>query len=117
MNPEIWPYRVGVRHFKPPRRSQGMSWQHQSQQSGGNVQHSDSNGNLGNNRPQQLQCNQVQLQNQGNHELSQIQSNHSKIGSKNEAPLGNPSFSIELQNKFGVLAESTEQECEVFNTN
>ena len=45
MNPEVWPYRVGVRHFKPPKRSrQGMSWQEQSQQNGGqtgqNTQHS-----------------------------------------------------------------------------
>ena len=33
MNPDIWPYRVGVRHYKPPRRT-GISWQ---QQSGGQL--------------------------------------------------------------------------------
>jgi galactitol-specific phosphotransferase system IIB component len=38
MDPEVWPYRVGVRHFKPPRRSrQGMTWNEQSQQNGGQV--------------------------------------------------------------------------------
>ena len=36
MKPEVWPYRVGVRHYKPPRRNaQGMSWKQQSQQTGG----------------------------------------------------------------------------------
>ena len=38
MDPEMWPYRVGVRHFKPPKRSrQGMTWQDQSRQNGGRV--------------------------------------------------------------------------------
>ena len=38
MNPEVWPYRVGVRHFKPPRMSrQGPSWQDQVKQGGGQV--------------------------------------------------------------------------------
>ena len=36
MDPEVWPYRVGIRHFKPQRRNkQGMSWEQQSQQNGG----------------------------------------------------------------------------------
>jgi hypothetical protein len=38
MKPEVWPYREGVRHYKPPRRNaQGMSRKQQSQQTGGNV--------------------------------------------------------------------------------
>ena len=38
MDPEVWPYRVGIRHFKPQRRSrQGMSWEQQTQQNGGHV--------------------------------------------------------------------------------
>ena len=33
MKPENWPYRVGMRHYKPQRRNgQGMYWQQQSQQ-------------------------------------------------------------------------------------
>jgi hypothetical protein len=37
MNPEIWPLRVGVRHYRQPRREQnrGSSWAEQSAQSGG----------------------------------------------------------------------------------
>ena len=34
MNPEVWPYRVGVRHYKAPRRKEGMSWNEQSKQAG-----------------------------------------------------------------------------------
>ena len=37
MDPEIWPLRVGVRHYRQPRRDQnkGTSWTEQSAQSGG----------------------------------------------------------------------------------
>ena len=39
MQPEVWPYRLGVWHYKPQRRNQqGMSWQQQSQQAGGQLQ-------------------------------------------------------------------------------
>ena len=36
---EVWPYRVGVRHYRPPRRADkmGSGWTGQSRQSGGNV--------------------------------------------------------------------------------
>ena len=44
MKPEVWPYRVGVRHFKPPRRNQGMSWNEQSEQAGGGHVGSQGNG-------------------------------------------------------------------------
>ena len=37
MKPEVWPYRVGVRHFKPKRRTHS-SWKDQSAQSGGNIE-------------------------------------------------------------------------------
>ena len=33
MKPEVWPYRVGIRHYRAPKR-QGISW---SQQSGQNA--------------------------------------------------------------------------------
>ena len=36
MMPDVWPYRVGVRHFKP-KKNQGPSWQQQSSQSGGQM--------------------------------------------------------------------------------
>ena len=36
MKPEVWPYRVGVRHYKPKRRT-NPSWNDQSAQSGGNI--------------------------------------------------------------------------------
>ena len=32
MKPDVWPYRVGVRHYRPPRR-QGLSWDQQTGQS------------------------------------------------------------------------------------
>jgi hypothetical protein len=39
LNPEVWPFRVGVRHYRPPRRGdkQEGGWQSQSGRSGGNV--------------------------------------------------------------------------------
>ena len=37
MKPEVWPYRVGVRHYKPKRRTQ-PSWNDQSAQAGGSIQ-------------------------------------------------------------------------------
>ena len=36
MKPEVWPYRVGVRHYRPKRRTQ-PSWNDQSAQSGGQI--------------------------------------------------------------------------------
>ena len=38
MNPDVWPYRVGVRIYKPKRIQN--SWSNQSSQTGGNVDHS-----------------------------------------------------------------------------
>lgn len=39
MNPDVWPYRVGVRHFIPPKRKpqQQQSWEAQSAQAGGRI--------------------------------------------------------------------------------
>ena len=38
LKPEVWPYRVAVRHYRPPRRERlEGSWQRQSEQSGGQV--------------------------------------------------------------------------------
>ena len=35
LKPEVWPYRVAVRHYRAPRRD--GSWQGQSGKSGGNI--------------------------------------------------------------------------------
>ena len=44
LNPEVWPYRVGVRPFKQKRNQyQQNSWQQQSGQAGGNVMMSQGN--------------------------------------------------------------------------
>ena len=57
MDPGVWPYRVGVRHFRAPKRSrQGAgdgSWASQSAQSGGRLEQGQSRGNGGQNRRQQ----------------------------------------------------------------
>ena len=47
LKPEVWPYRVGVRHYRPPRRPDrdASGWQDQSRQSGGNI--SSDNGGAG----------------------------------------------------------------------
>ena len=38
LKPEVWPYRVAVRHFKAPRRERSDgSWKSQSEQSGGRI--------------------------------------------------------------------------------
>ena len=60
MDPGMWPYRVGVRHFRAPQRSrQGAgdgSWASQSAQSGGRLEQGQNRGNGGQyRRPQQNQ--------------------------------------------------------------
>ena len=40
LKPEVWPYRVGVRHYRAPRRPDS-GWAGQSRQAGGNVSPSD----------------------------------------------------------------------------
>ena len=45
LNPEVWPYRVGVRHYKAPRRDRSEgSWQGQSERSGGHINRQASGG-------------------------------------------------------------------------
>ena len=54
LKPEVWPYRVGVRHYKAPRRERpDNSWQGQvEQQGGGDVQRGGQRGGVGT-RPKQ----------------------------------------------------------------
>ena len=51
MDPSMWPYRVGVRHYRAPQRSrQGAgdgSWASQSAQSGGRIEDRDSQSSVG----------------------------------------------------------------------
>ena len=49
LKPEVWPYRVAVRHFRAPRRPDraDSGWRGQSRQSGGNIT-SDTSGNQNN---------------------------------------------------------------------
>ena len=46
LSPEVWPYRVGVRHFRAPRRSDG-TWSSQSGRAGGLVDRGDRAGGQG----------------------------------------------------------------------
>ena len=50
LKPEVWPYRVAVRHYRAPRRDRSGgtdTWQGQSRQSGGQVSRQDGPGGTG----------------------------------------------------------------------
>ena len=49
LNPDVWPFRVGVRHYRPPRKSDRPEggWQGQSGRSGGHVNASHGSGQGG----------------------------------------------------------------------
>ena len=75
MQPEVWPYRVGVRHYKPQRRNQqGMSWQQQSQQAGG--------------QPQQRQQPPARV-----------------AGGPRAPRAAKPSFTLDVSNKYQILTD------------
>ena len=45
LKPEVWPYRVAVRHYKAPKRERTAgSWERQSEQSGGQINLEQANG-------------------------------------------------------------------------
>ena len=46
LKPEVWPYRVGVRHFRAPRRVES-SWQGQAERAGGLVDNGGVSPSLG----------------------------------------------------------------------
>ena len=77
MNPEVWPYRVGVRHYKPLRRNQGMSWNDQAKQAGG--------GNVGN---------------QGNNQQQNQQHRQPRYHQNKNRP---SPFNLDLQNRYQAL--------------
>ena len=117
MKPDIWPYRVGVRHFKPPRRT-GLNWQQQSSQSGGNLL----------NPPQSAigrQTSQQQFHQNGGNVTQQSQSHHGSQQSLNVPGSGNRQggvpgehspFTLNLQNRYSVLA-TADQNGDVFLMN
>ena len=48
LNPEVWPYRVAVRHYRAPRRDRAEgSWEGQSGRSGGQVNRSGNTAHQG----------------------------------------------------------------------
>ena len=116
MNPEIWPYRVGVRHYKPPRRN-GISWQQQTSQGGGHV-----NQDVGQNRRQMVQ-NSQQSQSQASsqslqrtvQQTNRDQGNSSNLG-ETSAGSGASPFQLNLQNRYSVLA-TADQNGDVFLIN
>ena len=72
MNPDIWPLRVGVRHFRQPRRDQSnrLSWQDQANKSGGMINQLRTVQDRSNHQNEQQQLRQPQFpyyQNQYHH--------------------------------------------------
>ena len=110
MRPEIWPYRVGVRHYKPPRRT-GMSWQQQSRQSGAQINPQSQLGGQMPRLPQNAGLAVPQPQSGQSGALSSGQDGAS--GGSN----GGPSpFTLPLQNRYSVLA-TVDQNGDVFLIN
>lgn len=84
LNPNIWPYRVAVRHFIPKRFPAQDSWQKQSQQTGGRIQ----------DQPQQ---NRQHQQSQGQQSRGQQPQGQQPQGQRRE------SFQLPLNNRFDGL--------------
>ena len=82
MNPDIWPYRVGVRHYRAPKK-QNMSWKSQSQKSGGQV-HEEANRTAG--KHQGYRGNERNLHNRDRQ--------------------ATPSFRLDVQNRFDPLRDN-----------
>ena len=110
MRPEIWPYRVGVRHYKPPRRT-GMSWQQQSRQSGGQMNPQSQLGGQMPRLPQQTGLAVPQPQSGQSGALSSGQDGASAGSNGVPSP-----FTLPLQNRYSVLA-TVDQNGDVFLIN
>ena len=88
MQPDIWPYRVGVRHYRPPKRSlQGPSWQQQSSMAGGIVQSQDGN----------------------NKQASSSRSNASRATVPSVIVPQSSPFNLDLQNKYQALTDNSDE--------
>ena len=91
MRPEIWPYRVGIRHYRPPKR-QGLTWEQQLEKSRTNQEHS--------------------RQNQGTLRQTPGYSRHQFTPAPTSFRL--PSVTLDLHNKYAPLIDLNG---EVFNQN
>ena len=79
LKPDIWPYRVAVRHFRAPKRSE-QSWNNQSSKTGGIISENSQNLNLG--------CAQTHL-NPG-------------VSTQHQETFSTP---INVSNQFGILSD------------
>ena len=86
--PEVWPYRVGVRHYKAPRRERtDNSWQGQFEQSGGGDVHQGQHRQTGT-RPKQ-----------------HLPPGHQRYGGPRQQVMEQPSPGpIEISNFYNALA-------------
>ena len=88
LKPEVWPYRVGVRHYKAPRRERtDNSWQGQVEQSGGGEVHQGQHRQTGT-RPKQ-----------------HLPPGHQRYGGPRQQVMEQPSPGpIEISNFYNALA-------------
>ena len=92
LKPEVWPYRVGVRHYRAPRRERSdNSWQGQvDQKGGGNVQHGVQRGGAGG---------------VGTRHKQTLPPGHPSYGGRHQQVMAKqPPAGIDISNIFSVLA-------------
>ena len=92
MDPDIWPLRVGVRHYRQPRREQntGTSWNEQADKSGGVINQNQQNKSFQNTQIR-YQQNQYHQQSQG---PPQYPNQHQRYY---QQPQGNPVYQQQYQ--------------------
>ena len=89
MNPQVWPYRVGVRHYKAPQRKEGMSWNEQAKQAGGGQVDSQGGNHGGGN-----------VANQANRQSHNQQNRQQRYRANQNRP---SPFNLDLQNRYQPL--------------
>ena len=95
LKPEVWPYRVGVRHYKAPRRERPEnSWQGQADRTGGYV---DQGGAVG------AQAHGGAYE--GARSKQFLPPGHPDLGSKNQQLMGQQQPGIEISNILAALCE------------
>ena len=87
LKPDIWPYRVAVRHFRAPKRSE-QSWNNQSSKTGGIISENSQNLNLG---------------------YAQTHLNPG-VSTQHQEPFSTP---INVSNQFGILSDIGSKELQV----
>ena len=81
MQPQMWPYRVGVRHYRPPRRQQGPSWDQQTRR-----------------QPHQIE-----------RQPNQQKQPHVPVTQHDRSQVSSP-FTLAVHNRFQPLAEQSNNE-------